>query len=68
MNVQRMDAIVEPIEVGLPQQPVPQRKHHRWLSEEEEKAGKPLLLRPEGGDQRHGEIGSLPDSSHHPPD
>ena len=33
VTAQRVDAVVEPMEVGLPQQPVPQRKHHWWLGQ-----------------------------------
>ena len=33
VKVQRVDAVVEPVEVGLLQQPVPQRKHHWWLGQ-----------------------------------
>ena len=36
--------------------------------EEEEEVGEPGLLRPEGGDQSHGEIWGLSDSGHHPVD
>ena len=68
MKVQRADAGVEPVEVGLPQQPVPPRQRERWLGQQKEKVSEPLLLRPEGGDQSHGEIGGLSDSSHHPSD
>ena len=59
VKVQRVDAVVEPVEVGLPQQLVPPRKHHWRLGQQKEKVRKPLLLWPKGGDQSHGEIGSL---------
>ena len=67
MKVQRVYALVEVDEVELPQQPVPPRQGERWLGHQE-KVGEPLLLRPEGGDESHGEIGGLSDSSHHPSD
>ena len=62
-----MDAVVEQVEVGLPQQPDPPRKRARWLGQQK-KVGEPLFLWPEGGDQSHGEIECLPNSSHHPSD
>ena len=66
MKVQRVDALLEAVEVGLPQQPVSPRQRERWLGQQNEKVGEPLLLRPERGDQSHGKIGGLSDSGHHP--
>ena len=57
LKVQRVDALVEAVEVGLLQQPAPPRQHERWLGQQKEKVDEPLLLRPEKGDQSHGEIG-----------
>ena len=57
MTVQRMDALVEATEVGLPQQPVPPRQHERWLGQQKKKVREPLLLWPERSDQSHREIG-----------
>ena len=68
VKVQCMDALVEAVDVGLPQQPVPPKQRKRWLGQEKEKIGEPLLLWPERGDQSHGKIGSLSDSAHHPSD
>ena len=59
MKVQHVDAVVELVEVGLPQQLVPSRQRERWLDQQKKKVGEPLFLRPEGGDQSHGEIGCL---------
>ena len=67
VKVQCVDAVVEP-EVGLPQQLVPPWKCHWWLGQKKEKICEPLLIWPEGGDQSHGEMGSLSDSSHCPSD
>ena len=66
VKVQRVDALVEAVEVGLPQQPVPPRQRERWLGQEKEKVSEPLLLWPERSDQGHGEIGGLSDSGHYP--
>ena len=49
VKVQRMDAVVEPVEARLPQQLVPPRKRHWWLGQQKEKVCEPLLLWPEGG-------------------
>ena len=38
------------------------------MGQEEEEVSEPGLLRPEGGDQSHGEIWGLSDSGHHPVD
>ena len=65
MTVQDVNTLVEAVEAGMPQQPVPPRQRKRWLGQQKEKVGEPLLLQPEGGDQGHGEIGGLSDSSHH---
>ena len=66
VKVQRVDAVVEPVEVGLLQQLVSSWKHHWWVGQWKEKVCEPLLLWPEGGDQSHEEIGGLSDSSHQP--
>ena len=68
MKVQRVDALVEVVEVGLTQQLVPPRQRERWLCQQKEKVSEPLLFRPERGDQNHGEIGGLSDSGHHTSD
>ena len=68
MKIQRMDALVEVAEVGLPQQPVPPRQRERWLGQQREKVCEPLFLWPERSDQSHREIGGLSDSGHHPSD
>ena len=44
VKVQRVDALVEAVEVGLPQQPVPPRQHERWLGQQKEKVHEPLLF------------------------
>ena len=58
MKVQRVDAVVELVEVGLPQQPVPPGHRERWMGQQE-KVSEPLLLWPEGGDQSWRDWGSL---------
>ena len=68
MKVQCVDALVEEVEVGLPKQPVPLRKRQRWLGQQEEEVCKPTLLRPEKGNQSHGEIWGVSDLSHDSPD
>ena len=60
-----MDASVEPTEVGLPQEVVPWRQCQGWLGQQEEEVGEPHLLRPEVGDQGHGEIWGLYDYGHY---
>ena len=62
-----MDALVEAVEVGLPQQLVPPGERQRWLGQQKEEVCKPPLLRPERGDQSHGEIWGLSDPSHDSP-
>ena len=59
VKVQCVDTVVEPVEVGLLQTLVPPQKRRWWLGQQKEKVCEPLLLWPEGGDQSHGETGSL---------
>ena len=66
MKVQGAIASVEPVEVGLAQKAVPQWQCQRGLGQQEEEVGEPGLLRPEGGDQSHGEVRGH--SGHYPID
>ena len=43
-----MDTLVEAVEVGLSQQPVPPRQCERWLGQQKEKVGEPHPRRPPG--------------------
>ena len=66
MKVQHVDAVVEAVDVGLLQQPVPQRQSEVVGSAEGE--GRRITPPAREGDQSHGKIRGLSDSGHHPSD